>query len=161
MKERTVKLVREMRGTLVQIDDATNSIPIFALCAIASAVGGLLAGSHLAPAIGVAYGVGSFVGLIFWVWMMIYARRAWLFARAAFEVASDCVDDEPAQEPAVAAPPVLDPEPPPAVQVPEPIERISSETAFMQMLKDMPSEKLQAILDARALRTSQQKETNP
>lgn len=140
MNEAALKAVWEMRKSLRSIDDGTTAYAVLAFCLLASGVVGFGFGSLFGGGAGFCYGVGAFAALLFWIWLFIYARRAWLLARTAFEVMTCDVADEPVPEPAPAEPETV-PEPatPPAVLEEEHGEAAGPDAGT-----------LQAMLDARA-----------
>ncbi len=153
MTEATVELVRETRKSIRSMTDDTTAMSVAAFCLIVAVIVGVSFGSVAGQAAGLCYGVGTFGSLMFWIWMMLFARRAWLLSQAAFVVAADSVADEPLDEQAQPqATPEPEPEPQPLAPEPSPMEQITSDAKLMQLLMDMPTEKLQSIIDARSIR---------
>ena len=70
-----------MEGT----DDDIRPLLVAALCGAVSWLAWLCLPKGTGAA-GVGYAFGLFAGSMFSVWLLIYARRAWLSARAIFEL---------------------------------------------------------------------------
>ncbi len=150
MNEQTVRKVREGRAYLRACDDGTTYSIIGLMAVIILLILAFSLGTVIRGELAFCYGLGAAVSFVVWSMLIIYSRRAWLMARAAFEVASDGIETElsPVQD-VEPAPSVPEPKPNPE---PEPMARISADTALKQLLNDMPIEKLQAIIDARTLK---------
>ena len=146
-----VNNVREVRAYLKSCDAGDTSAMLFIATILIFLASAALCACVMSASRALGVGFGSAVSFLCWALIIIYSRRAWLMARAAFEVAADGVDANPEtfQEGHSAQP---EPEPF-AAPPPDPMARISADAELRQLLNDMPTEKLQAIIDARAMRT--------
>jgi hypothetical protein len=89
MTEKTDVRIRETRRLLDNIDRGSTAFSIFVA---SSGVGFLSGGASMAYVSGgQAWGIGIGNGLVCLVWLfaLVWARRAWLIARANFEILTD------------------------------------------------------------------------
>jgi len=104
MGKKTADEVREARGRLDAIDSDTSVMVVNLGCGVASVLAGCVAGGVAGFEYGFVTALAAFPAVAVPVWTLVYARRAWLLARAAFVAAADrgAKDAAVRQEPAGA-----------------------------------------------------------
>lgn len=79
------EIVSDTAKWINETDDEIRPLLIVALCGAASWLAWLCLPKGVGP-VGVAYAFGLFVGVMYSVWLIIYARRSWITSRAIFEL---------------------------------------------------------------------------
>ena len=79
------EIVADTTKWMNETDDEMRPLMLLVLCGAASWLSWLCLPKGVGP-VGIAYAIGLFVGVMYSVWLIIYARRAWLAARAIFEL---------------------------------------------------------------------------
>lgn len=142
--EATIKRVRAAREYIKGIDDGYVGF-LAAAVFICIAAASLIATVVYESGWFVIAGITSYISFLVWIYTYVYASRSWTLSRAIFEIITDDIiilDADPTLEPK--------PEPPPEPE-PDVMQVISADEQLMALLKDMPTAKLQALIDAKSI----------